>query len=143
MAITTPYAQDDDLDKYDNKVRNQGIDSYNDQLLLASNDILNLIKTSWWFDASGLSLDSFEEDRLNTAALEQLTVYKAFYSYIFPLLSKFTEGDTLVAKIEFYEKKFMEEWNVVKSLPLYDFDDDTLFEDDERRGPIRRRLVRG
>lgn len=137
------YAKDSDLDKYDSGVRSQGEDSYIDQLTYASNDILNLIKTGWWEDASGLPISSFDEARLNTAVLEKITVYKAFYEYIFPKLSKFTEGDTFLAKIEFYEKRFKDEWLIVKSLPLYDFDQDSSFGDEERKGPIQRKLARG
>lgn len=137
------YAKDSDLDKYDPKVRSQGQDSYLDQLTQASEDILNLIKTGWWEEASGLPIDSFDETKLNIAVLQKITVYKAFYEYIFPKLSKFTEGDTFLAKIDFYEKRFKDEWLIVKSLPLYDFDDSDSFEDSERRGPIQRRRARG
>ena len=137
------YAKDSDLIKYDAKVMDQGEDTFLDQLTFATGDILNLIKTGWWEEASGLPIDSFDETKLNVAALEKLTVYKAFYEYIFPKLSKFTEGDTFLAKIDFYEKRFKEEWLVVKSLPLYDFDNSDTFEDSERRGPIQRRRARG
>lgn len=136
------YAKDSDLIKYDAKVMTQGEDTFLDQLTFASDDILNLIKTGWWEEASGLPISSFDETKLNVAALEKLTVYKAFYEYIFPKLSKFTEGDTFLAKIDFYEKRFKEEWLIVKSLPLYDLDDDDTFEDGERRGPIQRRRAR-
>ena len=137
------YAQDSDLEKYDSKIMDQGEDSFINQLTQASEDILNLIKTGWWEDASGLPIDSFDETKLNTAALEKITVYKAFYEYIFPKLSKFTEGDTFLAKIDFYEKRFKDEWLIVKSLPLYDFDESSSFEDNERRGPIQRKMARG
>lgn len=136
------YAKDSDLDKYDAKVR-EGADTYLSQLTFASNDILNLIKTVWWAEATGLPLSSFDEDNLNTVALEKVTVYKAFYEYIFPLKSKFTEGDSYLEKIKFYEARFKDEWNVVKGLPLYDFDEDSSFDDDERRGPIQRSTSRG
>lgn len=136
------YAKDSDLDKYDANVR-KGVDTYIDQLTFASDDILNLIKTAWWPEATGLSLISFDEARLNVVVLEKVTVYKAFYEYIYPLKSKFTEGDSFLERIEFYEARFKDEWIVVKGLPIYDFDDDSSFDDDERRGPIQRRLARG
>lgn len=142
MALTTPYAKDSDLETYDAKVRSYGIDSYNDQLLLASEDVLNKIKGDWWAKATTSSLTSFDEDNLNTAQLLQYTVYRAFADYIFPKLSKFN-GDIFQNKIDFYQKKADAEWAVIKELPLYDFDEDDVFEDDERRGPMNLRFTRG
>ena len=137
------YAEDSDLDEYDATIHNQGINSFESQLTKASNDILNLIKTAWWPEASGLDIDQLDEANLNEAALQKVTIYKAFYEYIYPSLSKFTEGDTFLERINFYRERFKEEWTVIKGLPLYDFDENTTFDDDERRGPIQRRTARG
>ena len=138
------YAQDSDLDKFDTSIRDQGIDSFENQLTLASGDILNLIKTGWWEEASGgLPISSFDEANLNTGILGKITIYKAFADYIFPMMAKFTENDTFVGKIDFYQGKFEKEWLIIKSLPLYDFDESASFEDSERRGPIQRKVARG
>ncbi len=136
------YAQDSDLDGYDSSIRAQGEDSFEAQLTKASEDILNLIKTAWWPEASGLGIDQFVEANLNAAVLKKITIYKAFYEYIFPMLSKFTEGDVFLKKIDFYDARFKDEWLVVKGLPLYDFDESTTFDEDERRGPIQWRTSR-
>lgn len=143
MALTTPYAKDSDLETYDSEVRKLGVDSFEKQLLLASEDILNKIKGEWWPSATTLSLSSFDEANLNTDALLQITVFKAFADYVFPMLSKFREGDIFQEKSKHYKERFKEEWATIKSLPLYDFDEDDTFEDSERKGPIERRLSRG
>lgn len=137
------YAQDSDLEKYDSTISQQGIDSFESQFTLATADILNLIKGSWWPNATSIPLSSFSETLLNTEQLRQLTVFKALYSYILPKLAKFLEGDVFNEKITFYKDRFKEEWDVVKNLPLYDFDEDTSFEDSERRGPMTVRMSRG
>ena len=137
------YALDSDLEEYDSTVSEQTIDSFEDQLTKATADILNLVKSAWWPQASGLPVSSFEVANLNTEQLRQLTVFKALYSYILPKLAKFLEGDVFNEKITFYKERFKEEWDVVKNLPLYDFDEDATFEDSERRGPISVVLGRG
>ena len=86
---------------------------------------------------------SFDEANLNTEALRQLCVYKTLYTHIYPSLSTYLEGDVWLNKIEAFKKLYNEEWAVVKGLPLYDFDEDTEFEDVERRGPFMTRLRRG
>jgi len=138
------YAEDTDLQVYEtNLLEEGGVDSYEAQLTLASADILNKIKSSWWPQASPTStISDFDESKLNVGVIKQLTVYKAFADYIFVKLANFMEDDTFLKKAEFYGEKYREEWDVVKGLPLYDFDGDTVFEDDERRGPITRELGR-
>lgn len=137
------YAKDSDLSQYDASIMTQGVDSFEADLTEASADILNLIKSVWWPLATGEAIDTFDEANLNTSILKKVTIYKAFYSYIFPKIAKFTENDVFVKKIEFYKGLFNDEWNVIKGLPLYDFDEDATFEDHERRGPIQRSLGRG
>ena len=141
--MAQPYAQDSDLDTYDKAVRKLSSDSFVDQLTLASNDILNLIKGTWWPNATNISLNSFDEANLNEAALLQITIFKALGDYIYPSLSQFKENDTLKAKADFYKQRFKEEWEVIKDLPLYDWDEDASFEDSERPGPFSVDLSRG
>ena len=138
------YAEDTDLQVYEtNLLEESGVASFEDQLTLASADILNKIKSSWWTQASPTStISDFDESKLNVGIIKQLTVYKAFADYIFPKLANFMEDDTFLKKAEFYKEKYREEWDVVKGLPLYDFDGDTEFEDSERRGPIVREVGR-
>lgn len=141
MAI--PYAKDSDVYEYDSSLKDAGKESFEKLLIKASNDILNLIKGVWWPSATSLPLTSFDEARLNEEALLQLTVYKAFADYIFPSLSKFSEGDIFKAKADHYAGKFKDEWATVKGLALYDFDESSSFEDDERPGPFVHRIARG
>lgn len=140
MAV--PYAKDSDIYTYDKSLKDIGGESFAAQLLLASNDILNLIKGSWWPSATEIPLESFDEANLDEAALVQITVFKALGDYIFPGLSKFTEADTFKAKAEHYQNRFKEEWATIKGLPLYDFDEDTVHEDTERPGPFVHRISR-
>jgi len=51
--------------------------------------------------------------------------------------------DAFSKRMSFYEGRFKDEWAMLKNLPLYDFDQDAVFEDIERRGPIPRRVIRG
>ena len=138
------YAEDTDLQVYETKLLEEsGVTSFEAQLTLASSDILNKIKSAWWPQASPTStISDFDESKLNVNIIKQLTVYKAFADYIFPKLANFMEDDTFLKKAEFYKEKYREEWDVVKGLPLYDFDGDDGFEDSERRGPIVRSLGR-
>ena len=137
------YAQDSDLDNYDETILQQGVASFKNQFTMATADVLNMIKGSWWPKATSLPLTSFSEANLNTEALRQLTVYKALYTYILPKLAKFLDGDTFNEKIKFYKERFQEEWETIKNLPLYDWDEDASFEDSERRGPMSTKVSRG
>lgn len=141
MAV--PYAKDSDIYTYDKSLKDIGEESFAPQLLLASNDVLNLIKGSWWPSATEIPLESFDEARLDEDSLVQLTVFKALGDYIFPGLSKFTETDTFKAKAEHYQGRFKDEWATIKGLPLYDFDDNSIHDDYEKPGPFVHRLSRG
>ena len=141
MAI--PYAKDSDVYEYDSSLKDAGEESFEKLLIKASNDILNLIKGTWWPSVTSRPLSQFDEANLNEAALLQLTVYKALSAYIFPSLSKFSEGDIFKAKADHYAKQFKDEWAAVKGLPLYDFDESATFDDDERPGPFSHRVRRG
>jgi len=46
------YATDEDLQAYADDVFRHGVSSFADELTLASNDVLNLIKSEWWPAAS-------------------------------------------------------------------------------------------
>ena len=143
MTTMANYAQDSDLDDYDPSVRDQDGDDFTKFFTRATADVLNLIKGSWWTQATGLPVSSFDESNLNTEALRQLTVYKALYAHIYPFFATYLEGDTWLEKINAKKKLFDEEWAVIKGLPLYDLDGDDVFEDEERPGPSATRLSRG
>ena len=52
------------------------------------------------------------------------------------------DGDQFSRKIERYTELFANEWEIIKLLPLYDFDGDDAFSDTERRGSYSRRTAR-
>lgn len=138
------YAEDTDLQDYEENILTEsGIDSFEKQLTLASTEVLNKIKTAWWPQASSLPISYFDEANLNVLAIKQYTIYVAFSKYIFIKLATFLEDDTYLKKADFYKELAAEEWDIIKGLPLYDFDKDTLFEDSERRSPIVREVGRG
>lgn len=127
------YAEDTDLQVYESDILELGVESFEAQLTLASTDVLNTIKSAWWPQASSSPISDFDEANLNVDIIKQLTIYKTFADYIFPKLATFVEDDTHLAKADFYEKKYAAEWEIVKGLPLYDFNEDTVFDEDERR----------
>jgi hypothetical protein len=137
------YATTSDLEEYDKEVNDQGVDSWEDQLTKATADILNLIKSAYWPQATTAPLSTFDEANLNTEALRQLTVYWALTNYIYPFLSTDMDGDIWTKREDKYKKKYDQEWSVVKGLPLYDWDEDDSFEEEERRGPVIARFARG
>ena len=147
------YAEDFDLKEYDDDIFDHNVSSFEAEIIRASADVLNKIKSEWWPKAiesvssedhdTGLMPATLDEQYLNTAALKQITIFRALFAYIYPRLSTFIDGDTSREKAAHYKTMFNDEWKVIKGLPLYDFDKDSTFEDTERRGPIGRRLVRG
>lgn len=148
------YATDSDLKDHIESIFDYGPSSFEKDLTKATADVLNKIKAEWWTKAVqsrngiretvdyGFLFPTLNTANLNTAALKSLTVYRAFSAYIFPKMTKFVEDDVFLRQAEFYADRFKEEWDVVKLLPLYDFDEDASFEDIERRGPMSRRIVR-
>ena len=129
---------------------------FGDFLDKASEDVLNLIKAEWWpnavatrygsetMDVGGPFLPPLDEANINDEALLNITCYRAFSQYIMPYLTKDADedGDQFSRKIERYTELFANEWEIIKLLPLYDFDGDDAFSDTERRGSYSRRTAR-
>ena len=141
----TPYIDKDDLAKHVSDINTQnGPENWTDQIQFATDDVLNKIKSDWWEQVSS-PLFTLDEDLLNTDALTNLAVYCTLGFYALPLLSteRDKDGDSFSRKADYYRDRYREEWEVVKLLPLYDFNSDDQFTDDERQGPIVRELSRG
>jgi len=150
------YANDTDLKTFIPRILDNGVVSFADQLQLASDDVLEMIKVDWWVNAvsSRYSLNrettdwssffpKFDEALLNTAQLKNLTCYRALHKYICPMLTNDAdEADEWTRKEERYKQFFDEEWQKIIKMPLYDFNQDSAFDDIERRQRSGIRLSR-
>lgn len=140
------YITDADLAKHVEDINEHDEESrdWTNQINFATEDVLNKIKSDWWNQVASAGL-TIDEDLLNTDALTNLAVYRTLGFYALPFLSTQMDkdGDSFSRKAEFYRDRYKEEWELVKELPLYDFDQDSQFEDSERQGPIVRELARG
>jgi len=152
-----PYATDADLTALLPSVFTHDVASFTAQLQLASDDVLEAIKTEWWPQAAAARLGvlresvdydplfpTFDETKLNTAKLKNLTCYLALSRYIFPLLANDSDvdGDEFTRKMERYTAFYEGEWGRVKLMPLYDWNGDAQFSDIERRLTPHRTLSR-
>ena len=141
----TPYIDKDDLAKHVQDINDhEGPTDWTDQIRFATDDVLNKIKADWWEQVSSPLFD-IDESLLNTDALKNLAVYRTLGFYALPLLSTESDedGDSFSRKAAKYQTRYDQEWDIVKNLPLYDFNSDDQFTDDERQGPIVRELSRG
>lgn len=150
------YATDSDLLTHVPDLNDHGVGSWLSELTLASADVLNKIKAAWWPHAIngrslsgenydyGLLIPTLDEANLNEAALLNYTCYRALGTYILPRLSNMVDkdGDSFTRRADFFRGREEEEWGVIQGLPLYDFNEDSTFEDTERRGPIPMRIYR-
>ncbi len=141
--MAKPYAKDSDVEVYEKALRDLGVQSSADHLSLASDDVLNWIKGVWWPGVTTKPLTQFDEQWLNDEALKQATVFKALGDYIFVSIASFRENDTLKAKAEHYQKRYKSELLVIQGLPLYDFDQSSTFDDDEKPSTFSHRIRRG
>jgi len=140
-----PYITDTDLAKHVPDINDHNPPSnWSDQIQYGTDDVLNKIKAAWWPQVTD-PIYELDESLLNTDALANLAIYCCLGFYALPYLAteRDKDGDSFSRKAEYYRGRYNEEWEVVKELPLYDFDGDTQFEDSERQGPIVRELVRG
>jgi len=150
------FATESDLQDFMPDIFRHGHNDFTNDLANAEEDIINLIKSSWYPSAirstfirenTDLSFYAFiplDVTRLNSAVLKKLTIYRAAYAYIYPKMStmKDADGDSFSRKSEFYKKMYSEEWSIVKLLALYDFNGDSQFSDLERRVNNGRRVFR-
>jgi len=131
------------------------VDASND-LQMASDDILNRLKVSWWTQAAStrmgrenlaldvLQLPPLKVSKLNIPAIKNLTCYRALSAYILPKMSSdlSATGDAFGRKSVHFEKMYASEWETVILLPIYDFDGDGNFEEIERVRVFSRKTLR-
>lgn len=157
MPITTSFITDDDVLQYMPDILDFGQQSFNAQHLKASDDVYEKIFTEWWPNAIirryGLTkyrmdilwptLPTMDVAFLNIPAIKQLTCYRSIGHYIMPMLaSNASNNDFFMNRATMYQKFYIEEWQKVQRLSLYDFDKDGQFLNIERAGPIHRKVVR-
>jgi hypothetical protein len=134
------YALDSDI--YDViKIEPSPSNAWEDELTLATRDVLAKIKTDFWRDRD---ISDFDEANLDTTALLQMTVYRALGWYICPSLEKYTAGEIGAwgMQAERFKGMYKDEWDIVQQLPIYDFDEDAVFEDTEIQPKVTRRTRR-
>jgi len=135
------YALDSDI--YDViEITPSASNTWVDELTTATRDVLAKIKSDFW---AGRNISTFDEANLDTDALIKLTVYRALGWYICPSLEKFDDGEAGAwsRHAEHFRMMFEEEWLIIQQLPIYDFDEDSVFEDTERQGLIAKTWTRG
>ena len=134
------YALDSDI--YDViEITPSASNTWEDELTLATRDVLAKIKSSYW---PPRDISTFDEGNLDTTALLKMTVYRALGWYICPSLEKYVGGEIGVWGMQAsrFKDMFKEEWGIVQQLPIYDFDEDAVFEDTEALPKIVRRTRR-
>lgn len=135
------YALDSDI--YDViEITSSASNTWEDELTTATRDVLAKIKSDFW---AGRNISDFDEANLDTDALVKLTVYRALGWYICPSLESYQGGEEgkWGRKADYFMKMFEEEWLIIQQLPIYDFDEDSVFEDTERQGLIAKTWSRG
>lgn len=134
------YALDSDI--YDViEITPSASNTWEDELTLATRDVLAKIKTDFWRDRD---ISDFDEANLDTTALLQMTVYRALGWYICPSLEKYVGGEvgSWGRQAERFKSMYKDEWDIVQQLPIYDFDEDAVFEDTEIQPKVTRRTRR-
>jgi hypothetical protein len=113
-----------------------------DELTTATRDVLHKIKYEYW---PPRSITNFDEDNLDDTALVKLTVYRALGWYVCPSLESYQNGEEgkWAKKAAYFQKMFEEEWLIVQQLPIYDFDEDAVFEDTDAQPFIAKKWKRG
>jgi len=151
------FITETDLHDFVPDVYTHGLNSFTKEIAFAEGDVVNLIKSGWWIEAvsksffvselqdfGGFGFYPLDVTKLNSEALKKITVYRAVSGYIYPKLATFkdVDGDSFSRKAEFYKGMYKEEWEVIRKLPLYDFNSDGTFSDLERRVSSGRTLGR-
>jgi hypothetical protein len=113
-----------------------------DELTTATRDVLHKIKYEYWVPRD---IVLFDEANLDTTALVKLTVYRALGWYVCPSLESYQNGEEgkWGNKATYFQKMFEEEWLIVQQLPIYDFDEDDVFEDTDAQPFIAKKWKRG
>ena len=134
------YADDSDI-YYFIRIEPSPSNAWLDELTLATRDVLAKVKSDFW---PPRNITTFDENNLDTASLLKLTVYRALGWYICPSLEKYANGEKgkWGHKADDFKKMYDDEWLIVQQLPIYDFNEDDVFDDSERQGLIAKRFTR-
>jgi hypothetical protein len=113
-----------------------------DELTTATRDVLHKIKYEYW---PPRSITNFDEANLDTTALLKLTVYRALGWYICPWLENFDDGEegAWSKHAAHFRMMFDSEWLMVQEMPIYDLDEDAVFEDTDAQPFIAKKWSRG
>lgn len=158
MAVTTAFVTDTDLELFQPDILTFGPATFGAQLIMASDDVFQRLVDEWWPQAIGAFygltrsaidvqypvLPTLKEASLDKVALRNLVCYRAISHYIMPLLASDADanGDLFTRRAARYQRFYQEEWDKIIDLPIYDFNQDTLFTNIERPIQIARRLRR-
>jgi len=142
------YATSNDLLVHRKDIFDHGVTDWDDQLQLAENEVIERIKTEWFVSAVrstyGYSTSStydlaqivsmFDIARLDTTAIVNLIALRALAFYIYPSLTVDTDDgeDAFSRRAERYKAFYDGEWERVRLMPIYDFNNDTSFDDFDR-----------
>ena len=113
-----------------------------DELTTATRDVLAKIKSDFW---PPRDISTFDEANLDTDSLVKIAVYRALGWYICPSHENYEDGEEGMwsKHAAHFRMMFEEEWLIIQQLPIYDFDEDGNFEDEERQGLIAKHWGRG
>jgi len=151
------YATIADVQMFEPSILDNGIADFSNELQLATDDLLDTVKTDWWpqavtryignigqsQDVNSVAFPILDIARLDILKLKNATVYLALSLYIMPKLSsrRDADGDAFTRKSEHFTKMFKREWDLLGKRAIYDFNNDGQFTDIERARPARR-LIR-
>jgi len=155
---TTSFIADADLALYMPDVLTFGVTTFATQNLLATDDVVTRINTEWWPDAVTRRFGLYRENTdtwyrslpimditlLDSALLKGLVVYRALSHYIMPMLSSDSDadGNAFTRRADRHAAFYAEEWEKIVNSPIYDFNSDTTFSQQERKGPPIKRVLR-
>jgi hypothetical protein len=158
MATTEFSVALSDIQIYQPDIAEYGITDFDTQLQQAENDVIRQIREEWWeryrhtvrykdiTKVTSLELDS---GKLTNSQWTRSVVYKALSDYILPMLTKWKDpqggdgADTFQVKMDYYRKKYNEEFQaVLRDGVNYDEDDSGTISESEKEPIHHLRLVR-
>jgi len=158
MATTEFSVALSDIQVYQPDIAEYGITDFDTQLQQAENDVIRQIREEWWeryrhtvrykdiTKVTSLELDS---GKLTNSQWTRSVVYKALADYILPMLTKWKDpqggdgADTFQVKMDYYRKKYNEEFQaVLRDGVDYDEDDSGTVSESEKEPIHHLRLVR-
>ena len=115
------YATNSDLIQYVPTIVNHGVADFTTQLTEAEADVNRYLEVNWYnksftsgYNQVGrIAGSEFDASKLTDTQWTRVTVFRALYAHILPLLSPFqVGGDTFQEMINYYRERFHEEINM-------------------------------